>query len=125
MLIGYARVSTIEQDASLQIDALKEAGCVKIFRDKVSGAKSDRPGLQEALEYLREGDSLVVWRLDRLGRSLKHLIETVALLEERSIGFRSLQEAIDTCQITPINVPAVYIQNDPLIYAQDVPSVTS
>ena len=85
-----------KQDASLQIDALEQAGCERIFRDKVSGAKTERPGLQEALDFLREGDSLVVWRLDRLGRSLKHLLETVALLEERGVGFRSLQEAIDT-----------------------------
>ena len=96
MLVGYARVSTLEQDASLQIDALKQAGCERIFQDKVSGAKTERPGLQEAIDFLRNGDSLVVWRLDRLGRSLKHLLETVALLEERGIGFRSLQEAIDT-----------------------------
>ena len=96
MLIGYARVSTIEQNASLQTDELKKAGCEKIFQDKVSGAKSERPGLQEAIEFLRKGDSLVVWRLDRLGRSLKHLIETVGELEGRGIGFRSLQEAIDT-----------------------------
>jgi DNA invertase Pin-like site-specific DNA recombinase len=96
MLVGYARVSTIEQDDALQIDELKKAGCERVFRDKISGAKAERPGLQEALDFLREGDSLVVWRLDRLGRSLKHLLETVALLEERGIGFRSLQEAIDT-----------------------------
>ena len=96
MLIGYARVSTIEQDVALQTDALQQAGCERIFQDKVSGARSDRPGLQEALNYARKGDSIVVWRLDRLGRSLKHLIETVGQLEEKGIGFRSLQEAIDT-----------------------------
>jgi DNA invertase Pin-like site-specific DNA recombinase len=96
MLIGYARVSTTDQNVTLQTDELKKVGCEKIFRDKVSGAKTERPGLQEALEFLREDDSLVVWRLDRLGRSLKHLLETVSLLEERGIGFRSLQEAIDT-----------------------------
>ena len=96
MLVGYVRVSTIEQDDSLQIDALKQAGCERIFRDKASGAKTERPGLQDAMDFLREGDSLVVWRLDRLGRSLKHLLETVALLEKRGIGFRSLQEVIDT-----------------------------
>ncbi len=96
MLIGYCRVSTLEQDVNPQIDALENAGCEKIFRDKISGVKSERPGLDQALKYLREGDSLVVWRLDRLGRSLKHLIETVGMLEERGIGFRSLQEAIDT-----------------------------
>jgi DNA invertase Pin-like site-specific DNA recombinase len=96
MLVGYARVSTIEQNVAPQIDELKKAGCERIFRDKVSGAKAERPGLQEAMDFLREGDSLVVWRLDRLGRSLKHLIETVTIMEERGIGFRSLQEAIDT-----------------------------
>uniref|UniRef100_A0A7V3KPG1 Recombinase family protein n=1 Tax=candidate division WOR-3 bacterium TaxID=2052148 RepID=A0A7V3KPG1_UNCW3 len=96
MLVGYARVSTLEQDLALQVDALKKAGCQKIFDDKISGLKTERPGLQAALEYVREGDTLVVWRLDRLGRSLKHLLETVAQLEERNIGFRSLQESIDT-----------------------------
>lgn len=96
MLIGYARVSTLEQDVSLQLDALQKAGCERIFQDKISGAKAERPGLQEALNYARKGDSIVVWRLDRLGRSLKHLIETVGQLEEQGIGFRSLQESIDT-----------------------------
>lgn len=96
MKIGYARVSTDDQNLSLQLDALKDADCGRIYRDKASGAKAQRPGLQEALEHLREGDMLVVWRLDRLGRSLKHLIETVQLLEERRIGLQSLQEAIDT-----------------------------
>ena len=96
MKVGYARVSTNEQDLSLQLDALKEAGCEKTYKDQVSGAQAERPGLQEALHYLRNGDTLVVWRLDRLGRSLKHLIETVNDLEERGIGFKSLQESIDT-----------------------------
>ena len=96
MQIGYARVSTIEQNVAPQIDQLNDAGCERIFRDKASGAKTERPGLQEAIEFLREGDSLVVWRLDRLGRSLRHLIDTVSELEERGIGFRSLQESIDT-----------------------------
>lgn len=96
MEIGYARVSTIEQDVALQMDALEKAGCERIFQDTISGAKAERPGLQEALDYAREGDTLVVWRLDRLGRSLKHLIETVGDLEERGIGFRSVQESIDT-----------------------------
>ena len=80
----------------MQIDELKKSGCTEIFTDKISGAKSERPGLQKALGFLREGDSLVVWRLDRLGRSLKHLIEVITLLEERNIGFSSLQESIDT-----------------------------
>ncbi len=96
MLIGYARVSTPDQNLSLQVDALRQAGCEKIFTDKVSGAKTERPGLQEALAYVRPGDTLVVWRLDRLGRSLKHLIETVTWLEDKKIGFKSLQESIDT-----------------------------
>ena len=95
-LIGYARVSTAEQDTALQTDALRKAGCERIFEDTVSGAKADRPGLTAALAYVREGDALVVWRLDRLGRSLPHLIETVGALEGRGVGFRSLMEAIDT-----------------------------
>jgi DNA invertase Pin-like site-specific DNA recombinase len=96
MKVDYARVSTHEQNLSLQKDALKQAGCEKIFHDKVSGAKAKRPGLQEAKAYVREGDTLVVWRLDRLGRSLKHLIETVTALKKRGVGFQSLQESIDT-----------------------------
>jgi len=80
----------------LQTDALRTAGCERIFEDTVSGSKADRPGLAEALAYLREGDVLAVWRLDRLGRSLPHLIETIAALEARGVGFRSLTEAIDT-----------------------------
>lgn len=95
-LIGYARVSTADQDTALQTDALRTAGCERIFEDTVSGAKADRPGLAEALAYLREGDVLAVWRLDRLGRSLPHLIETIAALDARGVGFRSLTEAIDT-----------------------------
>ncbi len=96
MFVGYVRVSTVDQTVTPKIDELKKAGTEKIFRDKISGATCDRPGLQEALVFLREGDSLVVWWLDRLGRSLKHLLETAGQLEEREIGFRSLQEAIDT-----------------------------
>jgi DNA invertase Pin-like site-specific DNA recombinase len=96
MKVGYARVSTDDQNLSLQVDALEEAGCQKICRDQVSGVKTERPGLQEALAYLRPGDALVVWRLDRLGRSMKHLIDTVTMLEERGIGFQSLQESLDT-----------------------------
>ena len=95
-LIGYARVSTAEQDSALQTDALRKAGCEKIFEDVVSGVKVDRPGLAAALAYLRNGDGLVVWRLDRLGRSLPHLIETVSSLEARGVGFLSLTESIDT-----------------------------
>src|SRR5213082_4103242 len=96
MLVGYARVSTNEQTLDLQKDALENIGCIKIFSDVVSGAKAERKGLQEALEYVREGDTLVVWRLDRLGRSLKHLIETITELNNRKIGFKSIQESIDT-----------------------------
>ena len=95
-LIGYARVSTAEQDTALQTDALKAAGCGRVFEDAASGATTERPGLSAALAFLREGDVLVVWRLDRLGRSMPHLIDVVAKLEERGIGFRSLTEAIDT-----------------------------
>ena len=95
-LIGYARVSTVEQDTALQTDALNKAGCERVFEDTGSGAKADRPGLVAALAYLRNGNVLAVWRLDRLGRSLPHLIETIGALEARGIGFRSLTEAIDT-----------------------------
>src|SRR5438874_4597103 len=96
MLVGYARVSTSEQTLDLQKDALDKIGCTKIYSDVVSGAKAERKGLEEALEYVREGDTLVVWRLDRLGRSLKHLIETITELNNRKIGFKSIQENIDT-----------------------------
>ncbi len=94
--VGYARVSTFEQLMDLQRDALAAAGCDRVFTDTMSGARSDRPGLQQALDFLREGDALVVWRLDRLGRSLKYLIEVMTTLEQRGIGFRSLTEQIDT-----------------------------
>jgi DNA invertase Pin-like site-specific DNA recombinase len=96
MLIGYARVSTQEQTLNLQLDALKNAGCVRIFTDTASGARQERAGLAEALEYIREGDILVVWKLDRLGRSLQHLIDTITALNNRTIGFKSLTEHIDT-----------------------------
>src|SRR5437588_5627336 len=96
MLIGYARVSTQDQTLDLQKDALEKIGCTKIFADVISGAKAERKGLQEALEYVREGDTLVVWRLDRLGRSLKHLIETITKLNNRKVGFQSMTEHIDT-----------------------------
>lgn len=94
--IGYARVSTIEQGLALQLDALAKAGCDRVFQDKASGAKADRPGLTAALSFVREGDILTVWKLDRFGRSLPHLIETVNALEAHGISFRSLTEAIDT-----------------------------
>jgi DNA invertase Pin-like site-specific DNA recombinase len=96
MLIGYARVSTQEQTLDLQTDALKQSGCEYIFKDTASGAKAERPGLLQAISYMRRGDTLVVWRLDRLGRSLKHLIETITQLQEQGIGFRSITESIDT-----------------------------
>jgi DNA invertase Pin-like site-specific DNA recombinase len=95
-LLGYARVSTLEQNAALQHDALAAAGCWKVFTDHVSGATQARPQLDRALEQCRDGDTLVVWRLDRLGRSLRHLIEVVSDLSERGVGFRSMTEAIDT-----------------------------
>ena len=96
MNLGYARVSTLDQHLELQEDALAKAGCEKIFRDVASGAVDSREGLTEAIEFARCGDTLVVWKLDRLGRSLKHLIETVNLLKERGVGLLSLQEKIDT-----------------------------
>ena len=96
MLIGYARVSTTDQNLDLQLDALKKAGCEKIHEDYASGAKTDRNGLEAAIESLRKGDTLVVWKLDRLGRSLKHLIEVINALNERGIYFKSLQESIDS-----------------------------
>jgi len=95
MLIGYARVSTYEQNLDLQKDALEKAGCEKLIVDQISGKLSERPGLERIMEVLREGDILVVWRLDRLGRSLKHLIELVTKLEEKNIGFKSLIESMD------------------------------
>ena len=96
MLIGYARVSTHDQNLDLQQDSLYAAGCEKIFVDELSGAKAARPGLQQAMDSLREGDVLMVWRLDRLGRSLRNLLELVEELKERKVGFRSIQESMDT-----------------------------
>jgi DNA invertase Pin-like site-specific DNA recombinase len=96
MLIGYARVSTQDQNLELQRKALLDAGCEKIFDDKLSGSRSDRPGLTQALEFLRNGDTLVVWKLDRLGRSVKHLVDLVGELREQGIQFRSLTDLIDT-----------------------------
>lgn len=96
MLIGYARVSTADQDLSLQLDALTAAGCEKVFTDKASGTKANRDGLAEALAYAREGDSLVVWKLDRLGRSMKGLVDLAADLEARKVDLRSLTDGIDT-----------------------------
>src|SRR5207245_2306743 len=102
MLIGYARVSTNEQNLDLQRDALHKAGVTAkhLFTDKITGTKAERPGLTEALSHLREGDALVVWRLDRLGRSLKHLIETVIALQSTGIAFQSITENINTSTAT-------------------------
>jgi DNA invertase Pin-like site-specific DNA recombinase len=96
MKIGYARVSTADQHLQMQEDALKSAGCRDIYTDVASGVKSRRPGLEKALDYLREGDTLVVWKLDRLGRSIQHLIQTVNMLLAKNISLESLQEKIDT-----------------------------
>lgn len=96
MKVGYCRVSTADQDTSLQLDALNHAGCDKIFTDHASGVAQDRPGLQEALDFVRSGDVLVVWKLDRLGRSLKHLITEVEGLRERGVEFMSITEGMDT-----------------------------
>jgi DNA invertase Pin-like site-specific DNA recombinase len=96
MLLGYARVSTVDQNLALQRDALTEAGCARVFTEQMSGAVTDRPALHDALEFARSGDTLIVWKLDRLARSMKQLIETVETLRLRGIGFRSLTEALDT-----------------------------
>jgi len=96
MLIGYARVSTQDQNLALQKTALTEAGCEKIFEDHASGTRENRPGLAQALEHLRRKDTLVIWKLDRLGRSLKHLITLVEDLSARGVNFRSLTDNIDT-----------------------------
>lgn len=96
MLIGYARVSTAAQDLTPQLDALKEAGCEKTYSDKASGARVNRPGLAEAIAYGRPGDVIVVWKLDRLGRTMKGLVDLAAELEERKIGLRSITDGIDT-----------------------------
>jgi DNA invertase Pin-like site-specific DNA recombinase len=96
MKIGYARVSTQEQSLALQLDALRKAGCRKVYEEIISGARVERPVLQAMLTHLREGDVLMIWKLDRLGRSLRHLIEVVTDLAQRGIGFKSLQENLDT-----------------------------
>ena len=100
MIIGYARVSTEDQNLDLQLDALKEAGCKKIFHDKISGVKEDRDGLLQVLDIVRPGDTLVVWKLDRLGRSLQHLISVVDELKGKDVYFRSLKENLDTSSST-------------------------
>ncbi len=96
MRVAYARVSTQDQSTDLQLDALTKAGCTRIFQEKASGARTDRPELAKALDYLRDGDVLVVWKLDRLARSMQQLVETMELLHQRGIGFESLTERIDT-----------------------------
>mgnify|MGYP001549365467 CR=1 FL=1 len=96
MLIGYARVSTSDQELRLQKDALQKAGCERVFEEQMTGSRADRPGLQQALSHLRAGDTLAVWKLDRVGRSMGHLVEFVTKLEEQGIQFRSLTESIDT-----------------------------
>jgi DNA invertase Pin-like site-specific DNA recombinase len=96
MLIGYARISTREQTHALQLDALKAAGCERVFMETASGAQKDRPELAAALDYARAGDTVVVWKLDRLARSMRQLIEAVGALQARGLGFRSLTESIDT-----------------------------
>lgn len=96
MLIGYARVSTVDQNLDLQKEALKQAGCAKIYQDTISGLRANRPGLDQAVEHLREGDTFVVWKLDRLGRSVKNLIEFVNRLEKNKVNFKSLTDQIDT-----------------------------
>ena len=96
MLIGYARVSTADQDLTPQIEALKQAGCERLYSDKASGAKVNRPGLAEAIAYARSGDVLVVWKLDRLGRTMKGLVDLSADLDEKGIGLRSITDGIDT-----------------------------
>ena len=100
MNIGYARVSTIDQNLELQLDALQNAKCEQMFQEKITGTKLDRPALMEALAYARTGDVLVIWKLDRLGRSLKELLNIVNELEQRKIGLKSLQENIDTTTST-------------------------
>ena len=96
MNIGYCRISTNDQNLDLQLDELKKAGCERIFQDIASGAKSDRKGLKEAIEFARSGDVIVCWKLDRVGRSLRYLIETINTLKDRGIGFRCLTQQLDT-----------------------------
>jgi len=96
MLIGYARVSTQDQNLKLQTEALHKAGCKKIFEDRMSGSRAERPGLAQARESLRAGDTLVVWKLDRLGRSMKHLVDLVGDFQKQGVQFKSLTDSIDT-----------------------------
>lgn len=96
MLVGYARVSTLDQNLDLQLSALEEAGCEKLYQDQISGTKANRPGLTMALEVLRKNDTLVVWKLDRLGRTVKGLIDLVNLLHQKEIHFKSITDNVDT-----------------------------
>ena len=96
MKIGYARVSTKEQNLDLQVDALKNVGCEKIYKEYVSGVKADRPELEKLMNHLRKGDVVIIWKLDRLGRSLKHLVELVATFNEKEVGLLSLNDPVDT-----------------------------
>jgi len=96
MLVGYARTSTKDQVLDLQLDALKDAGCERVFTDQLSGAKRDRPGLEQVLDFVREGDQLVIWKLDRLGRSIKDLLEIAETLEKKKVELKSLTDNIDT-----------------------------
>ncbi|MGI4756794.1 MAG: recombinase family protein [Janthinobacterium lividum] len=96
MLVGYARVSTQDQNLELQTEALQKAGCKKIFEERVSGSRAERPGFAQARESLRGGDTLVVWKLDRLGRSVKHLVDLVGELQQQGVQFKSLTDSIDT-----------------------------
>ena len=117
MLVGYARVSTVEQNIDLQLSALKEAGCEKLYQDQISGTKINRPGLAMALEVLRKNDTLVVWKLDRLGRTVKGLIDLVNQLHQKEINFKSITDNVDT------TTPSGFVQkNLQKVGFQDKPS---
>jgi DNA invertase Pin-like site-specific DNA recombinase len=107
-LLGYARVSTTDQQPRLQVDALNRAGCYRVFTEIASGSSTARPVLEQVLDQLRPGDTLVVWKLDRLGRSLRHLVEIVTGLAGRDVGFRSLQEQVDTTTPGPASSSSTY-----------------
>ncbi len=110
MLIGYARVSTDQQDHALQLDALRAAGCERLFVETASGARADRPELARAMEQARHGDTLVVWRLDRLARSLRHLIDLSEEMQRRGVALRSVTEAIETPDTNLISGPGLFQQ---------------
>ena len=121
MLIGYVRVSTNDQNTALQRNALESAGCELIFEDKISGKVSDRPGLKKVLRTLSEGDTLVVWKLDRLGRSMRHLVGLVEELREKGVNFRSLTDSIDTSGLAPIFPYTFYHLTHYWFAAADIP----